>query len=79
MKRIDEKIEIVLKNQEEIDMRIYKFLISQVKHKGKKSSYCEIISSLAFEEYNNALIRLVEGINFDMICRLIDSIERRWL
>lgn len=71
----DEKIETVLGNQEEIDMRIYKFPTSQVKYKGKKSSYYEIISSLAFEECNNALIRIVERIDFDKINKLIDSIE----
>lgn len=71
----DEKIETVLENQEEIDMRIYKFPTSQVKYKGKKSSYYEIISSLAFEECNHALIRIVERVDFDKINKLIDSIE----
>lgn len=71
----DEKIEAVLENQEEIDMRIYKFPTSQVKYKGKKSSYYEIISSLAFEECNNALVRIVERINLDKINKLIDSVE----
>lgn len=71
----DEKIAAVLENQEEIDMRIYKFPTSQVKYKGKKSSYYEIISSLAFEECNNALIRVVERIDFDKIHKLIDSVE----
>ena len=71
----DEKIEAVLGNQEEIDMRIYKFPTSQVKYKGKKSSYYEIISSLAFEECNNALIRIVERTDFNKINKLIDSVE----
>lgn len=71
----DEKILAVLENQEEIDMRIYKFPTSQVKYKGNKSSYYEIISSLAFEECNNALVRIVERIDFDKINKLIDSIE----
>jgi len=71
----DEKIAAVLENQEEIDMRIYKFPISQVKYKGKKSSYYEIISSLVFEECNNALIRIVERIDFNKINKLIDSVE----
>jgi len=71
----DEKIAAVLENQEEIDMRIYKFPTSQVKYKGKKSSYYEIISSLAFKECNNALIRVVERIDFDKIHKLIDSVE----
>ena len=71
----DEKLEAVLKNQEEIDMRIYKFPTSQVKYHGKKSSYYEIISSLEFEECNQALVRIVERIDFNKINQLIDSIE----
>ena len=71
----DEKIEKVLDNQEEIDMRIYKFPTSQVKYNGKKSSYYEIISSLAFEECNNALVRIVERIDLKKINKLIDSVE----
>ena len=71
----DKKIEAVLGNQEEIDKRIYTFPTSQVKYKGQKSSYYEIISSLAFEECNNALVRIVERIDFDKINKLIDSVE----
>lgn len=71
----DEKIETVLRNQEEIDRRIYKFPTSQVKYKGKKSSYYEIISSLAFEECNHALVRIVERTDFDKINKLIESVE----
>lgn len=71
----DEKIEAVLDNQEEIDMRIYKFPTLQVKYKGKKSSYYEIISSLEFEECNNALVRIVERIDLKKINKLIDSME----
>ena len=71
----DEKIQAVLENQEEIDMRIYKFPTSQVKYKGKKSSYYEIISSPSFEECNRALVRIVERIDFDKINKLIDSVE----
>lgn len=71
----DEKIKEVLNNPEEIDRRIYQFPTSQVKYKGKKSSYYEVISSLAFEECNKALIRITERINFTKINKLIDSIE----
>lgn len=71
----DEKIEKVLENQDEIDKRIYQFPTSQVMYKGKKSSYYEIISSLAFKECNHALMRIVEKIDFDKIDKLIDSVE----
>lgn len=71
----DEKIESILKKQEEIDMRIFRFPTSQIKYNGKKSSYYEIISSLAFEECNNALVRIVERVELDKINKLIDSVE----
>lgn len=71
----DEKIDAVLKSQEEIDARIYRFPTSQVKYNGKKSSYYDIISSLAFEECNNALVRIVERIDFYKINKLIDSVD----
>ena len=71
----DEKIEAVLGSQEEIDKRIYKFPTSQVKYMGKKSSYYEIISSLAFEECNKALVRIVERIDLEKVNKLIDTVE----
>lgn len=71
----DEKIQAVLNDQEEIEQRIYKFPTSQVKYQGKKSSYYDIISSLAFEECNNALDRITERVDLKKINKLIDSIE----
>lgn len=71
----DEKIEAVLRDQDEINRRIYQFPTSQVKYKGKKSSYYEIISSLAFEECNKALVRITERIDFEKINKLIDLID----
>ena len=71
----DEKIESVLNDQTEIEQRIYKFPTSQVKYRGKKSSYYEIISSLAFEECNNALVRITERVDLNKINKLIDTIE----
>ena len=71
----DEKIQAVLNDQEEIEQRIYMFPTSQVKYQGKKSSYYDIISSLAFEECNNALDRITERVDLKKINKLIDSIE----
>ena len=71
----DEKIQNVLGNQAEIEQRIYKFPTSQVKYHGKKSSYYDIISSLAFEECNKALIRITERVDLNRIYKLIDSVE----
>lgn len=71
----DEKIEVVLNDPDEINRRIYQFPTSQVKYKGQKSSYYEVISSLEFEECNRALIRITEKIDLDKINKLIDSLE----
>ena len=71
----DEKIQVVLNDQNEIEQRIYKFPTSQVKYQGKKSSYYDIISCLAFEECNNALVRITERVDLNKINKLIDSIE----
>lgn len=71
----DEKIKAVLADKAEIDKRIYEFPTSQVKYEGKKSSYYDIISGLAFEECNKALVRITERVDLNRINKLIDSIE----
>ena len=71
----DVKIETVLGDQAEIERRIYKFPTSQVKYQGKKSSYYEIISSLTFEECNNALVRITERVDLNKFNKLIDLVE----
>ena len=71
----DDKVRAVLCDQEEMDRRIYQFPTSQVKYRGRKSSYYEIISSLEFEECNKALIRITERVEQEKICRLVDSTE----
>lgn len=70
----DKKIQAVLNDPTEIEQRIYKFPTSQVKYQGKKSSYYDIISSLAFEECNSALVRITERVDLNKINKLIDSI-----
>ena len=71
----DEKIAAVLNDQKEIEQRIYKFPTSQIKYQGKKSSYYEIISSLAFEECNKALARIAEKVDLKKMNKLIDTVE----
>ena len=71
----DEKIEAVMGDQSEIDRRIYQFPTSQVKYKGKKSSYYGIIAGLEFEECNRALARITERVDLQKINQLIDSVE----
>lgn len=71
----DEKIDAVLNSEDEMNKRIFKFPTSQVKYNGKKSSYYEIIASLAFEECNHALVRITERVDLGKINKLIDSVE----
>ena len=71
----DEKIQKILENEYEINRRIYEFPTSQVQYNGQKSSYYAIISSLAFEECNHALVRIVQRVDLDKINKLIDTVE----
>lgn len=71
----DERIRNVLDSLEEIEKRIYQFPTSHIKLNGRKSSYYEVINSLAFEECNNALKRICPKIDMSKIDKLIDSIE----
>lgn len=71
----DDKISAVLNDQTQIEQRIYKFPTSQIKYQGKKSSYYEIISSLAFEECNKALVRITEKVDLKKMDKLIDATE----
>jgi hypothetical protein len=69
----DGKMDEVLSSEIEMDKRIFTFPTSQIKLNGKKSSYFEIISSLSFQECNNALTRIVERFDMDKIEKLIEG------
>jgi hypothetical protein len=70
----DEMLRIV-NSEEETDRRIYSFPTSQIKLHGEKSSYYEVIHSLAFQECNDALINVYDRINVGSIFELIDDTE----
>jgi len=69
----DDKIDEVLSFEAEMDKRIFTFPTSQIKLDNKKSSYYEVINSLAFSESNKALIRIVERFEIDKIFKLIEN------
>ena len=71
----DERLKAVLCSEEEINKRIYQFPTSQVKINGQKSSYSEVISSLKYEECNNALKRICPRVDFVKINKIIDEID----
>lgn len=68
----EEMIEII-KSEDETDKRIFSFPTSQVKLNGKKSSYYEVISSLQFEECNEALRYVIGYLDISKVYDLIDD------
>ncbi|MDD4154010.1 MAG: HipA domain-containing protein [Bacilli bacterium] len=71
----EDEMETIVKDQEQINLRVYKFPTSQIKLHGKKSSYFEVISSLEFEEINKALLKICPLIDMKKIYDLIDDIQ----
>jgi len=71
----EDDMKFILSSEEQIDLRVYQFPTSQIKLNGVKSSYYEVISSLQFDEINNALRRIYPMINLDKINKLIDDID----
>lgn len=71
----EDEILKIMNDEEQINLRVYKFPTSQIKLSGNKSSYFEVISSLQFEEMNNALLKIYPIINLDKIYKLIDDID----
>lgn len=69
----EDEMKHIMESDEETNKRIYKFPTSQVKLRGKKSSYYEVIHSLEFPECNEALISVYNRINMDKIKELIEE------
>lgn len=65
----------IINDEEQINIRIYKFPTSQIKLNGDKSSYFDVISSLQYDEINKALLRIYPLINLNEIYSLIDGID----
>lgn len=71
----EDEMKIILNDDEQINMRVYKFPTSQIKLNGNKSSYFEVISSLKYEEINNALMKIYPLIQLDNLFKIIDEID----
>ena len=71
----EDEIKNIIHDQEQIDLRIFRFPTSQIRLNGNKSSYFDVISSLQFKEINKALLKIYPRINFEKIDFLIDSID----
>lgn len=71
----EDEMKNIINSDEETMKRVYKFPTSQIKLNGKKSSYYEVINSLAFPECNKALVAIYNRIDINEIYLLIDETE----
>ncbi len=71
----EDEMKAIIGDEELINMRVYRYPASQIKLRGQKSSYFEVISSLGFGRMNEALLKICPKINLDRINALIDEIE----
>jgi len=71
----DKEIEEILKDENRIKRKVYDIPLSPIKLDGKNSLYYEVISSLQYEECNEALKRIVERIDLEKIYTLVDSVD----
>ena len=69
----DAEMRTIISSQEQTDERVYRFPTSQIKLKGKKSSYHDVIGGLAFPECNLALKRIVPKIDVHHLSEIIDE------
>ncbi len=63
----------IIESPEETKKRIFEFPTSQILLKGKKSSYYDVINSLAYPECNKALKTVYQRYDFDKIKNIIDN------
>lgn len=71
----DERIFEIIKDEKEIESRVYIFPTSSIKENDVKINYFEFISSLKNEECNDALKRIVPLIDLKKIDNIIDEIQ----
>ena len=71
----EEEMRLIIGSNEETNKRVFEFPTSQVKLHGRKSSYYEVISSLEFEQCNQALLAMMKRIDMNKILGFVDSID----
>ena len=72
----DEACLEIIRDETEIDKRVFTFPTSQIKLNNVKSSYFEVIHSLQFPECNTALKDITNKVDIQQIGAFIDSIEQ---
>ncbi len=71
----EQEMRSVIDSRQATDDRIFKFPTSQIKLDGKKSSYYEVISSLAFPECNQALNTICARTDIERIIAFVMDME----
>jgi hypothetical protein len=69
----EDYMKLIIESQEETQKRIFEFPTSQILLDGKKSSYYDVINSMAYPECNKALKKLYQRYDFDNISNIIDN------
>lgn len=69
----EDEMRAVMVSEEETDKRIFTFPTSQIQLAGRKSSYYDVINSLAFPECNAALRSVCGRLHMNEIDALIDN------
>ncbi len=69
----ENEMNMVMASREETNKRVYTFPTSQIKLRGKKSSYYEVIHSCAFPECNKALAAVYNRLDLPRIDELIQE------
>lgn len=72
----EDEMAAIMASPEETARRVYTFPTSQIKLRGKKSSYFEVINSLAFDECNRALVEVMGRINMVRIEELVNELPQ---
>lgn len=65
----------IIADKSETERRVFDFPTSQILLNGKKSSYYGVISSMAYKDCNEALIKVYERFNMEAIASIIDSVK----
>ena len=71
----EDMMQKIIDSPELTEDRVYRFPTSQIQVSGKKSSYHDVISSMRFDECNDALRRVFPRIRMDNIFGIVDSVE----
>lgn len=71
----DSSIREVMSSEDEMLRRVYEFPTSQIRLRGRKSSYSGVISSGEFPECNDALAYVLEALDMGRVEALVEGVE----